>query len=271
MPRPKRTSNQVTEVSAKPADVGHHRRDVGDGREDTSEAEHGHRHGQQDLDVLEGGELVAEMHALGLRHLGDQLGDSEQTDHSERGDSGEGDPPARGLPDQRAQGDTDHIGDGETAEHHGDRTGLLLRRDKLGGDDGSDAEERAMGERGDDSARQHQPEGRGDGGEQVADDEQPHQQHQHPLAGHLRAERGHDRGADHHAEGIAGHQQSGRGDGDTEVTGDLRQHTHDHELCGSDSEGPDREGQERERHGGDTFPNDCRSALRAFTIVAHAG
>lgn len=109
-------------------DVGHHRRDVGDDREGAAEAEPGHRHGEQDLDVLGGGELMTEVCAFGLRQLGDQPGDAQQPDHAERGDAGEGDAPADGLPDEGAQGDTDDMGDGQPADHHGDRTGLLLGR-----------------------------------------------------------------------------------------------------------------------------------------------
>ena len=58
---------------------------------------------------------------------------------------------------------------------------------------------------------------------------------------------GHQRGADHDAEGVAGDQEAGGRDGDPEVAGDLGQQAHDHELGGSDAEGPDRESQQREQ------------------------
>lgn len=102
-----------------------------------------------------------------------------------------------------------------------------------------------MREGGDHPADQHDGEDRGEGGEQIADDEQPHQQHQHPLAGDLGAEGGHQRGAEHDAERVAGDQEAGGGDGDPEVVRDLGQKPHDHELGRSDSEGPDRESQKR--------------------------
>jgi hypothetical protein len=54
--------------------------------------------------------------------------------------------PADGLADEGAQRDADDVGDGQPGEHHRDGAGLLVRGDQIGGDDGADAEESAVGE-----------------------------------------------------------------------------------------------------------------------------
>ncbi len=231
-------------------DFGHHRRDVGDGGEDTAEAEDGHGHREQDLDVAEGGELAADAHsALGPGQVGHQAGDAEQAGDTERSDDHEGDAPADGLSDEGAERDADDVGHGQPGEHHGDRAGLLLGGDELGGDDRADAEERAVGERGDDAAGEHDAEGGGECGEHVARDEEAHEQHQHALAGDAGAEHGHEGGAQDDAEGVAGDEEARGGDRDAVVGGDLGEQAHDHEFGGADPEGPDGEGEKCERHG----------------------
>lgn len=137
------------------------------------------------------------MHALRLGQVGNKFGDTGEADDAQGSDSGEGDAPADGLPKERAEGYPDDIGDGQAGEHHRDGPGLLFRRHKIRGSGRTDSEEGAVGEGGDDSADQHDGEGGCDGGQQVADDEQPHQQHQHPLARDLGAKNGRDRGTEH--------------------------------------------------------------------------
>ncbi len=257
--------------------VGHHRGDVGDRGEDAAEAEHGHRHRQQHLGVAEGGQLAAQVGALGAGLLRDEPGDPGHADQAERGDDHEGGPPADGLPDVRAERDADDVGDGESGEHGGDGAGLLARGHQFGGDDGADAEERAVGERGDHPAGEHRPEGGGGGGQHVADHEQAHQQHQHPLAADLGAEHGEQRRAEDHAEGVAGDQQARGRDGDAVVGGDLGQQAHDHEFGGADAEGADGQSEQCEWHW--ARPScDCLSELLAClhnscrrAITANAG
>ena len=77
----------------------------------------------------------------------------------------------------------------------------------------------------------------GDGAEQVADDENPHQRHQGCLAWQPRGGQGHERCPDGHAQGIAGHQPAGTGNRYTQVGRHLRQQAHDDELGGTDGEG----------------------------------
>lgn len=150
----------MTDESAKPHDVGHHRGDVGDRGEDAAEAEHGHRHREEHLDVAEGGQLASDPYAaFGPGQFGYQPGDAEQAEDAQPGDDQEGDAPAEGLPDEGAERDADHVRHGQAGEHHGDGSGLLLGGDEPGGDDGADAEEGAVGEGGDDAAYQHDLEG----------------------------------------------------------------------------------------------------------------
>ena len=125
---------------------------------------------------------------------------------------------------QRAQRDADDVGDGQSGEHHRDRAGLLLRGDQVGRDDRADAEEGAVGERGDDPAGQHHAEGGGEGGEQVARRRTaPISSISMRLRETLVPRTRHQRGADHDAERVAGDQQTGGGDGDAEVGRDLGQ------------------------------------------------
>lgn len=127
--------------------------------------------------------------------LGHELRHAEKAEDTESGNDEERGPPADTLADVGAQGDSDDIGDGEPGEHHGDGAGLLLRSDQVGGNDRSDTEERSVGERGDDSSGEHHPEDGGERGHHVAHDEQPHQEHQHALAGDPGAQHRHQRSA----------------------------------------------------------------------------
>lgn len=142
------------------------------------------------------------------------------------------------------------VGDGQTAEHQGDGGGALLRRDQVGGHESADAEERAVREGGDDPSGQHDPEVGCGGREQIAHDEQAHQQHQHLLTREARTERGHQRRADDHTQGIDGGRVSGERDGDTEACRHVGQQAHDRELGRSDPKGTDGKRQECERHDG---------------------
>lgn len=154
-----------------------------------------------------------------------------------------------GLSDVGAERDADDIGDREAGEHHGDGPGLLLRGDQIGRDHRADAEEGTVREGGDHPPGEHDAEDGGEGGHQVADDEEPHQEHQHPLTGDPGAQQGHQRGAEDDPERVAGHQEACGRDRDLEVRGNLGEQPHDHELGRPDPECPDGQGEERERHG----------------------
>ncbi len=233
------------------ADIGQDRCDVGDRGEHAPEAEDRHGHGQHDLDVLERRDLVTQPDALGSGDVGDEFRDAHETDDAERGDDQERRPPARGVADEGTQWDADDIGHRQSGEHQGDGSGLLLRCHQLRGDHRADAEERSMSEGGDHAADQHDGEGGREGRDGIAQDEQAHEQHQHVLTGDPGAERRHDRGADHDAEGVAGDEISGGGDRHSEIRSDLGEQPHDHELGGADSEGTDGQGQQGEWHEND--------------------
>jgi len=113
------------------------------------------------------------------------------------------------------------------------------------GNDGADAEERAVTKRGN-HARQHQHGVvRRDGAQCVPDDEQAQQGQQGVAALQLRRERRQQRRAGSDAQRITGDQQTGGRNAHAQVRCHFRQQAHDHELGGADGEGCYRQGQQR--------------------------
>ncbi len=141
------------------------------------------------------------------------------------------------------------IGGGQAGEHDGDGAGLLGGRHHVGGHHRADAEEGAMGQGGNNAADHHHAVVGGEGGDQVAGDEQDHQDGQDGLA----FEAGHgavsSRAPTTTAEGVAGDQPAGGGLADPEVGGDLGQQAHDDELGESDAEPAEGEGYQADGHG----------------------
>ncbi len=109
---------------------------------------------------------------------------ADERDHADGGDRPEGGAPAELLAEQGAERHAEHVGD-----RSGRRTSPRSRRPswparpRLAATTDADAEERAVAERRDDPAGEHRGVRRGDGREQVADDEQHHQAEQHRLRG----------------------------------------------------------------------------------------
>ncbi|MNJ68079.1 hypothetical protein D3C77_642970 [compost metagenome] len=75
-----------------------------------------------------------------------------------------------------------------------------------------------------------------DGAQAVAHGEQPHQGDQQAAAGHLGAQHGQDRRADHHAQRIGADDVASRGRVDAQRLRKIRQQAHRGELGGSDGE-----------------------------------
>ena len=99
-------------------------------------------------------------------------------------------------------------------------------------------------------ARRHQsPVIRRERAGEIADGEDGHQHQQRGLSRPPRGGDGHDRRADHNAEGITGNQQARSGDRDAEIGADLDQQAHDDEFSDADSEGAGGERIECEWHG----------------------
>jgi hypothetical protein len=123
-----------------------------------------------------------------------------------------------------------------------------VRRNQPTGRDRADAEERAVGERGDDPGRDDGLVGGRDRRQGVAHDEHHHERHEVLTRGEPDPERGQHGRADDDAECVCGDQHAHRGHGDPEAVGDLGQHAHDHELRGADAEGADGQGEKCTRH-----------------------
>jgi hypothetical protein len=80
------------------------------------------------------------------------------------------------------------------------------------------------------------------GREQVAEGEDGHQRDQCTALAEAAEQQGHDRGAQHHANGIGRHQHAGAGDADVHAFGNHRQQAHGGELGCADAEGADGQG-----------------------------
>ena len=100
-----------------------------------------------------------------------------------------------------------------------------------------------------DPAGEHHRVGAGEGGEQVADDEEHHQAEQHLLARQPGDGGGEADRADRDAERVARDQPAGGGLGHREVGGDLGQQPGDDELGQADAEPADGEGEQSGFHG----------------------
>jgi hypothetical protein len=161
---------------------------------------------------------------------GDEGDDSGQREQADSGDRPEGRSPAPALADQRTERHTQHVRDRQPGEHDRHRAGLLLRRDQTAGDQGADAEERAVAQRRDDPPQQHHRIARRESGQQVADDEQRHQADQDRLAGQPRRRRGQRDRADRDTHGVPGDQPSRGRLGHRETRRHLRQQPGDQEL-----------------------------------------
>ncbi|MCY1306398.1 hypothetical protein D9M70_562580 [compost metagenome] len=88
------------------------------------------------------------------------------------------------------------------------------------------------------------------GAGEVAEGEDHHQPQQRAALGPARGQRGEQRGAEHHAKGVAGDQQAGGGNGYAEVLADLQQQSHDHEFGQADAKGSGGQGVQGNGHDG---------------------
>ena len=180
---------------------------------------------------------------------GHQRQDADQGEDADAGDGPEGGAPAGRLAEHGAERHAEDVGGGESGEHDGDGAGLLGGGHHVRGHHGADAEERTVGQGGNDPADHHHGVVGGEGRDQVAGDEQHQQDGEHGLALEARHGRGEQQGADDDGEGVAGDQPAGRGLADAEVGGNLGQQAHDHELGESDPEPAEGEGYQANRHG----------------------
>ncbi|VVN75124.1 hypothetical protein PS685_05256 [Pseudomonas fluorescens] len=89
---------------------------------------------------------------------------------------------------------------------------------------------------------------RGQGAEDVAQDEHQRHAQQRRFARHIGGADREDRCAEHHAQGIAGDQQAGVGNAHGKVPGDIGQQAHDDEFSGADAERGNSEGKQGEWH-----------------------
>jgi hypothetical protein len=234
------------------AHLGERERDVGEAAEHAAVPEDGDGDREPDLGAAEGGQLGARARRTGCRGAtgrGHEGGDADEREDADDGDRPEGRAPTGGLAEERAERDAEDVGQSEATEHECDGAGLAVGGDQLRGDDRADAEEGAVTQGRDDAAGHHHPVRRGDGGDQVAEDEQHHQAEQRGLARDPGEGEGQADGADRDAECVAGDEVAGGGLGDGEVVRDLGQQAHDHELGEADPEAADGEGEECDRHG----------------------
>ena len=225
------------------ADAREREGDVGEGAEHAAVAQDRHEHRQPDLRAAEDRELTKDACVGGsgevARH---QQHDAEKRDDANGRDGPEGRTPSGGLAEHRSKWHAEYVGDGESREHERDGAGTLGGRHQVGGDNRADAEERAVAQRRDDAPEHDQLVAGAGGREQVADDEQHHQEQQGLLAvvpaKHCRE----DDGADGDGEGVPGDEVARNGLGDPEIGGNLGQQAHDDELGQADAKAAKGEG-----------------------------
>ncbi len=205
---------------------------------------------RQQLSAPERAQLVPQARLCGGRQYRDQPGDRQRPGRADHDHHQHGRPPPQVLAEQGRGGHTDDIGEGQPGEHHRDRPGPPVRGDEFGRRDRPGAEERPVRQSGDQPGGGQRPEVRGERAEQVPGGEEPGQGDQHRLPGPPGRERGEQRCPDHHTQCVGGDQPAGLRDRDVQIVRDLGQQPHGGELGGSDGEGGDGQGDQRERQGG---------------------
>ncbi|MNV55301.1 hypothetical protein D3C71_1475310 [compost metagenome] len=128
-----------------------------------------------------------------------QQQDAGQGDDAHDDDSAKRCPPAEMLADECPDRDANNVGDGQAGHH--DRHGCCpaARCNKTGGDDGADAEERAMRQGGEEPRpHQHRVIRRQRSGG-IAADEEDHQETEQPLLRQPVCQHGQNRRSDRHA------------------------------------------------------------------------
>lgn len=231
--------------------LGRHGREVGVDGEHTGEAEDGGEQAEDDLTVAEGAELTAYVLVRVHGDLRDEAGERGHRDQADHRDHQEGGAPAEVLSQQGGGGYADDVGHGQAEEHGGDGAGLAPVRHEPGGDDRADAEEGAVRQPGQEASGQQPAEVGGEGGGEVADGEDGHQQQEHPLARDPGAEAGEQRGTEDDADRVRRDEVTGGGYGRSQIVRDVGQQAHHHELGGADAEGAHSEGEQGQGHGGD--------------------
>ena len=149
--------------------------------------------------------------------------------------------PAEELTGPGGERRAEQRGDGQAEHDAADRFGSPARPRHAGGDQRSDAKERAMRQAADETkADQHWKAG-GEAAGDVAQPEDRHQQQQEITPREFGPEDRKDGRADHHAERIGADDVSRLRDGDAKTVGDARQEAHGGELAGADGETADGE------------------------------
>ena len=248
-PGPEQSQDDGHPGRGHPGDLGHHRGDVAEDREDPGETEDGGQQPEQHLGAAHRGDLPAQAHTLRGGHFGHEDHHAHQAHQGDGGDHEERGPPAHQLAEERPGGHTHDVGDGQTQEHACHGGGPARGAGHVRGDQGTDTEEGPVREPGQDPAGQDRLVSGREDGDEVADREEPHEQQQCGATGQPGGRCGQQRSAHDHTEGVGGDEVSSGGQGDAEIGGHLGQQPHDDELGRSDGEGPESQREQSEGHG----------------------
>ena len=221
-------------------DLGHFQhgwRQVAEYAEHPGKANCADGQGHPYLGFGEGAQFLARVAALFVVAVGHELpdqGDGEQGDHA---DQCKRRAPAQVLAEEGGDGVAEQHGQGQAHHYAGHGAGAFVGGHHAGGDHGGDAEVGAVGQAADKAEGHQRAEGRGEGGGEVAQGVQAHQQQQHVFAQQLGAEDGQQWGADHHAQGVGADGVADLGFAQAQVLGDVGHQAHDGEFAGADREG----------------------------------
>ena len=170
------------------------------------------------------------------------------------GDDHEGRAPADLLAEVGAERHAHDVRDGEPGEHERDALRALAGPEHIRGDEGADAEVRAVRQSGEEAGGGDELEGRQQEGQCVEDGQREREADHDAVTRILRDGAGDRRRADDHAEGVERDEPARLGDGillarrpqrRQHADGDVRQQAHDDELGHADAEAADGEGEER--------------------------
>lgn len=234
---------------AQPGRAGHDRGEEGEGAEGRRVHQRGEQHHQDQPAPGELGEFRTQARVRDrVRPCPpgrDTQQDAEGGGHAEHGDGEEGGAPAEQGAEHRAAGDTGDRGQRRASQQHGQCPALPGGRHHRRRGGQGDGEEPRVGEGGDDPDDDHDRKAGRHGPDHVRGREGEEEDEQAGPAGPVAGERGHQRGAGHHADGERGGEHARGADGHAEVGGEGRQEAGQHELRGA--HGEDRQGEEVER------------------------
>ena len=219
-------------------DLRQQRGDISEYGEHAGIAQYGSEHPQQHQTVRHGGQIGTPVASFrsGLVPWHEKA-DHGQCDNADAGHRPEGGAPVEGLAQPGAERHAQDVGDRQACEHESDGGRALVRRHQVGGHHGTDAEEGAVGERGQHPSGHQEAIAWGECTGGVAQGKYHHQAQQHPLARPVVGHGGEQRCSDDDAQRVARDQPAGCLDGDTQIGTDVEQQAHDDEFGHANAKG----------------------------------